>query len=134
MYEADAFAEISDSKAAPASLGPVVEQEPLIRQLVSTVLRRRGWTVSEARDGSVALSVVGAGSDAFAIDHEMRAVLGIRLAEVMGEPDDEVPGTAPWGRRGAERSVSSPGGRRTAIASKPIPVEELVAATGSIGD
>jgi PleD family two-component response regulator len=58
-YDADALAARSDSDDESTPLALVVDDEPLIRQLVSTVLRRRGWTVIEAADGSVALSVVG---------------------------------------------------------------------------
>src|ERR1035437_9138381 len=78
-HEADAVAALSDRDAPPARLALVGDDEPLIRQLVSTVLRRRGWAVIEAADGSVALSVVGGGP------------VAMRLAEQIRELDDELP-------------------------------------------
>src|SRR5665811_867070 len=83
-YDADAAAELSESDDEPAPLAVVVDDEPLIRQLVSTVLRRKGWTVIEAADGSMALSVVGAGPvDLLVTDYEMPFISGLRLAEQM---------------------------------------------------
>src|ERR1035437_2921467 len=93
-HEADAVAALSDRDDAPVPLAVVVDDEPLIRQLVSTVLRRRGWSVIEAADGSVALSVVGGGPvDLHVTDYEMQFVSGVRLAEQLRELHNELPVT-----------------------------------------
>jgi len=134
-YDADAAAELSESDDEPAPLAVVVDDEPLIRQLVSTVLRRKGWTVIEAADGSMALSVVGAGPvDLLVTDYEMPFISGLRLAEQMRELDDELPVLMVSGRPDVARKLRSLKGPRTAFMSKPFPVEELVASIGSIVD
>jgi DNA-binding response OmpR family regulator len=134
-HEADAVAALSDRDDAPVPLALVVDDEPLIRQLVSTVLRRRGWAVIEAADGSVALSVVGGEPvDPLVTDYEMPFVSGIRLAEQMRELDDQQPVLMVSGRPEAARKMRSLNGPRTAFVSKPFPVEELVASIGTIVD
>ena len=121
-YEADGAAALAERDDDYSPLALVVDDEPLIRQLVSTVLRRRGWTVIEAADGSVALSVVGGGP------------VGLRLAEQMREFDDELPVLMVSGRPDSARKMRSLKGPRTALVTKPFPVEELVASIGSIVD
>jgi len=134
-YEAETVAALSDRDETPAPLALVVDDEPLIRQLVSTVLRRRGWTVVEAADGSVALSVVGAGPvDLLVTDYEMPFVSGVRLAEQLRELHNELPVLMVSGRPEAARKMRSLNGPRTAFVRKPFPVEELVASIGSIVD
>jgi DNA-binding response OmpR family regulator len=134
-YEAEAIAALSDRDETPAPLALVVDDEPLIRQLVSTVLRRRGWTVIEAADGSVALSVVGAGPvDLLVTDCEMPFVSGVRLAQQLRELHNELPVLMVSGRPEAARKMRSLKGPRTAFVRKPFPLEELVAGIGSIVD
>jgi two-component system response regulator MprA len=134
-YEAEAVAALSDRDETPAPLALVVDDEPLIRQLVSTVLRRQGWTVIEAADGSVALSVVGARPvDLLVTDYEMPFVSGIRLAEQLRELANELPVLMVSGRPDAARKMRSLKGPRTAFVRKPFPVEEPVAGLGSIVD
>lgn len=134
-YEAEAVAALSDRDETPAPLALVVDDEPLIRQLVSTVLRRRGWTVIEAADGSVALSVVGAGPvDLLVTDYEMPFVSGVRLAQQLRELHNELPVLMVSGRPEAARKMRSLKGPRTAFVRKPFPLEELVAGIGSIVD
>jgi DNA-binding response OmpR family regulator len=134
-YEAEAVAALSDRDETPAPLALVVDDEPLIRQLVSTVLRRRGWTVIEAADGSVALSVVGAGPvDLLVTDYEMPFVSGVRLAEQLRELHNELPVLMVSSRPEAARKMRSLKGPRTAFVRKPFPLEELVAGIGSIVD
>jgi CheY-like chemotaxis protein len=107
-YDADAVAALSDSDDETAPLALVVDDEPLIRQLVSTVLRRRGWTVIEAADGSVALSVVGEGPvDLLVTDYEMPFISGLRLAEQMRELDGELPVLMVSGRPDVARKMRS---------------------------
>ena len=123
-YEAEAVAALSDRDETPAPLALVVDDEPLIRQLVSTVLRRQGWTVIEAADGSVALSVVGARPvDLLVTDYEMPFVSGIRLAEQLRELANELPVLMVSGRPDAARKMRSLKGPRTAFVRKPFPVE-----------
>jgi DNA-binding response OmpR family regulator len=134
-YEADAAADLADGDEDFAPLAIVVDDEPLIRQLVSTVLRRRGWTVIEAADGSVALSVVGEGSvDLLVTDYEMPVISGLRLAEQMRELDDQLPVLMVSGRPDVAHKMRSLRGPHTAFVRKPFPVEELVASIGSIVD
>ena len=123
-YEAEAVAALSDRDETPAPLALVVDDEPLIRQLVSTVLRRQGWTVIEAADGSVALSVVGARPvDLLVTDYEMPFVSGIRLAEQLRELANELPVLMVSGRPDAARKMRSLKGPRTAFVRKPVPLK-----------
>lgn len=123
-YEAEAVAALSDRDETPAPLALVVDDEPLIRQLVSTVLRRQGWTVIEAADGSVALSVVGARPvDLLVTDYEMPFVSGIRLAEQLRELANELPVLMVSGRPDAARKMRSLKGPRTAFVRKPFPLK-----------
>jgi DNA-binding response OmpR family regulator len=133
--DVDAVAELSDSGEELAPLALVVDDEPLIRQLVSTVLRRRGWSVIEAADGTVALSVVGSGTlDLLVTDYEMPIISGVRLAEQLRAFDTELPVLVVSGRPEAVRRMRSLKGPRTAFVRKPFPVEELVSTIGSIVD
>ena len=134
-YEAEGAAALAERDDDYSPLALVVDDEPLIRQLVSTVLRRRGWTVIEDADGSVALAVVAEGAvDLLVTDYEMPLISGLRLAEQMRELDDELPVLMVSGRPDAARKMRSLKGPRTAFVSKPFPVEELVASISSIVD
>ncbi len=134
-YEAEGVAALAERDDDYSPLALVVDDEPLIRQLVSTVLRRRGWTVIEDADGSVALAVVGEGTvDLLVTDYEMPLISGLRLAEQMRELDDELPVLMVSGRPDVARKMRNLKGPRTAFVSKPFPVEELVASIGSIVD
>ena len=127
MYEADAVAELSDSGDESAPVALVVHEEPLIRQLVSTVLRRRGWSIVEAADGSMALLVVGGGpADSLGSDFEVPVISGVRLAEQLRQRDEEMPVLVGSGRPEAARKMRSLNGPRTASVSKPFPVEALI--------
>ena len=78
----------ADGELAPAAL--VVDDEPLVRQLVSAVLRHRGWSVVEAADGTVALTVAPETLDLLVTDYEMPAVTGVTLAEKLRQRDGEL--------------------------------------------
>jgi DNA-binding response OmpR family regulator len=135
MNEVDSVVELSDSGEELAPLALVVDDEPLIRQLVSTVLRRRGWSVIEAADGTVALSVVGSGTvDLLVTNYEMPVISGVSLARQLRAFDAELPVLMVSGRPEAARKMRSLKGPRTAFVHKPFPMEELVARVGSITD
>src|SRR5450759_4479712 len=122
MNEVDSVVELSDSGEELAPLALVVDDEPLIRQLVSTVLRRRGWSVIEAADGTVALSVVGSGTvDLLVTDYEMPVISGVSLARQLRAFDAELPVLMVSGRPEAARKMRSLKGPRTAFVHKPFP-------------
>ncbi len=59
----------------------VVDDEPDIRFMVRTRLRRRGWTVTEAASGQQALDIVRGGAPAaIVMDHKMPGLTGIETA------------------------------------------------------
>jgi CheY-like chemotaxis protein len=90
----------------------VDEREPLVRQLVSTALRHRGWSVLERADGTVALSVAPETLDAHVADYSVPSVLSPSAAR----------------KARAVRKL------RAAYAREPLPVEELVSAGSSSRD
>ena len=65
----------------------IADDEPNIRQLVSFTLRRRGYTILEAEDGTTALDLVRAGSpDLAVLDVMMPGMTGIAVVqEMMGD-------------------------------------------------
>jgi CheY-like chemotaxis protein len=54
------------------------------------VLRHRGWSVVEAADGTVALTVAPETLDLLVTDYEMPAVTGVTLAEKLRQRDGEL--------------------------------------------
>lgn len=105
IYSADATEELNWGVEEEAP-GPVFEREPLVRQLVSTALQRRGWSVLERADGTVALTVAPETLDQLIADYGMPSVL------------------SPSAARKA-RSIRS---LRNAFVREPLVVEELVSA------
>jgi CheY-like chemotaxis protein len=79
-WEFDAAA--ADVGAAPhAPLALVADDEPLVRQLVCSVLARHGWRTIEATDGVAALGQCAtADLDLLITDQEMPAITGLELA------------------------------------------------------
>jgi CheY-like chemotaxis protein len=73
---------------APAAI--VVDDESLVRQLVSAVLRHRGWSVVEAADGTVALTVAPETTGLLATDDGMPVSTGVTLAEKLRQRDGEL--------------------------------------------
>jgi CheY-like chemotaxis protein len=123
---------IADDDLAPVAL--VVDDEPFVRQFVSTVLRREGWSVLEAADAIAARAVADLGPlDLLVTDYDMPVVTGVALARQLRELDEDLPVLMVSGHPDAARKVRSLRGR-TAFAQKPVAVEELVASIGSIVD
>ncbi len=74
MRSRDEVAELSwTAPDAAPTFG--AKHEPLVRQLVSTALRRRGWSIQEAADGTLALMVGPENLDLLLADYAMPAVL-----------------------------------------------------------
>jgi CheY-like chemotaxis protein len=88
------------------------ESEPLMRQLVSSALQHRGWSVLERPDGSVALTVAPETLDALVADYGAPSVLSPSAA----------------------RKARSVRNLRNAFADEPLAVEGLVSAGSSARD
>jgi two-component system OmpR family response regulator len=133
--EDDAAVELAPDADAPIPVALVVDDEPIIRQLVSTVLRRRGWTVLEAEDGTVALTVAESEAlDLLVTDYEMPVISGLTLAERLRRTDADLPVLMVSGHPEVAHKMRKLHGRRTAFVRKPFPVEELVSSIGAITD
>ena len=110
----------------------VVDDEPLVRRLVSSVLRNRGWSVIEAADGPSALAVAPPELALLVTDFEMPTITGLALARKLRLRDGELPVLMVSGHPDVGGRMGSLRGSRTAFVSKPFPVEELIAQIGAI--
>ncbi len=110
----------------------VVDDEPLVRTLVSTALRHRGWFVIEAADGATALDLAPATLDLLVTDYEMPAVTGVTLAEILRRRHRALPVVVVSGHPDVAAKMDALRGPRTAFVGKPFPVEELISKIGSI--
>jgi len=115
-----------------ARIALVVDDEPLVRTLVSTVLRRSGWSVIEAADGPSALALAPEVLDLLVTDYEMPAGTGVTLARKLRLRHRKLPVVLVSGHPEAAASMTGLAGARTAFVSKPFPVEELISTVGSI--
>ena len=111
MESADAVVELNwgAEDEAPA---PEIEHEPLVRQLVSTALAHRGWSMLERADGTVALTVAPETLATLIADYSVPSVLSPSAA----------------------RKARSIRNVRNAFVREPLPVEELVSAGSSARD
>jgi CheY-like chemotaxis protein len=110
----------------------VVDDQPLVRRFLSTVLRRQGWAVREAWDAVSAVAVSDAEKiDLLVTDYDMPAVTGVALARTLRERQFGLPVLMVSGHPEAAVELKSLRGR-TAFAQKPISVDELIAGVGSI--
>jgi CheY-like chemotaxis protein len=133
MDEVDAESALRpDANDELAPVAFVVDDEPLVRQLVSAVLRHRGWSVIEAADGTIALTVAPETLNLLVTDYEMPAVTGVTLAERLRRRDGELSVLMVSGHPDVPRKMRNLRGPRTAFVRKPFPVEELVSTIGSI--
>ena len=127
----DGFGEAADVPAETADraagVALVVDDEPLVRTLVSTLLRRRGWSVIEAADGPSALALAPETLGLLVTDYDMPAITGVALAEQLRLRDDRLPVLVVSGHPEIAGELSSLWGPRAAFVSKPFPLEELVA-------
>lgn len=126
----------SDSRTntarAVAPVALVVDDEPFVRALVAAVLRRRGWSVIEAPDGSSALAMAPQMLDLLVTDYEMPVISGVTVAEQLRLRDGRLPVLVLSGRPDAAAWMRGLRGPRTAFVGKPFPVEELIATIGLI--
>lgn len=112
----------------------VVDDEPLVRQFVSSILRRHGWSVREAADAPAALAMADVELfDLLVTDFEMPVVTGVALAKQLRERDENLPVLMVSGYPEAARKMRGLHGR-TAFAQKPFAVEEFVSRICSIVD
>jgi CheY-like chemotaxis protein len=110
----------------------VVDDQPLVRHFLSTVLRREGWSVREAWDAVSALAVSDAEKiDLLVTDYDMPAVTGVALARTLRKRQFGLPVLMVSGHPEAAVELRSLRGR-TAFAQKPISVDEFIARVGSI--
>jgi DNA-binding response OmpR family regulator len=127
---AAATAEAADHGRAPVVL--VVDDEPLVRRFVSTILRRQGWSVLEAADAGAALAIADAGPlDLLVTDYEMPEISGVALARLLRTHDEDLPVLMVSGHPDAAGAMQGLDGR-TAFALKPFAAEELVTRVCSI--
>ncbi|MGD0019269.1 MAG: response regulator [Candidatus Limnocylindrales bacterium] len=115
---------------APVAL--VVDDEPLVRTLVSTVLRNQGWSVIEAADGPSALALAPETLSLLVTDYEMPQITGVTLAEQLRLRDDRLPVLMMSGHPDVAARLSTLRGPRAGFVSKPFPVEELISTIGLI--
>lgn len=134
MDEADALEEFRDDGQGVSPIALVVDDEPLIRQLVSAVLRHRGWSVIEAADGSTALTIAPHALDLLVTDYEMPALSGVALAAHLRKQDEDLPVLMVSGDPDVARLMRKLPGRRTALVPKPFPLEDLVSTIGALVD
>ena len=110
----------------------VVDDEATIRTLVSTVLRRRGWSVLEAEDGCTALDMAPDRLDLLVTDYEMPRLTGIALATRLRLRDGELAVLMVSGHVDVEARLADLRWPRTAFVGKPFGVEALISTIGSI--
>ena len=108
----DAVAEMSWSSEEEPPAAFEIERGPLVRQLVSTAMQHRGWSMLERADGTVALTVAPETLDTLIADYSVPAVLSPSAA----------------------RKARSIRNLRSAFIREPLPVEELVSAGSSARD
>jgi CheY-like chemotaxis protein len=88
----------------PIRSGPlalVAEDEPLVRQLVCSVLARHGWRTLEVANGLDAMRLCEVEElDLLIADHEMPAVTGLELVQAVRRQTPELPvlllSAQPW--------------------------------------
>jgi CheY-like chemotaxis protein len=110
----------------------VVDDEQLVRTFVSTVLRRRGWSVIEAPDGPSALAMAPERLDLLVTDYEMPSVSGLALAQKLRLRIRGLPVVMVSGHPEVAGLMDPLHGSRTAFVSKPFPVEKLISTIGSV--
>lgn len=113
-------------------LALVVDDEPLVRRFISSVLRREGWTVLEAADAIAALAMADRKPlDLLVTDYEMPRVSGVTLAEQLRASHRDLPVLVISGYPDVDYKMRSLRGR-TAFTRKPFAAAELVASVGAL--
>jgi CheY-like chemotaxis protein len=115
-----------------ALIALVVDDEPLVRGFVSTVLRRQGWSVREAANATDAMAIAAAGPlDLLVTDYEMPGLTGLALAEQLRISNSRLPVLMVSGHPEAVGEIRGLDGH-TAFARKPFAAAELVSTICSI--
>jgi CheY-like chemotaxis protein len=113
--------------SAVARVALVVDDEPLVRSFVSTVLRNRGWSVIEAADGASALAVAPEALSLLVTDYEMPIINGVTLAQQLRLQNECLPVLVVSGQPDVGARLSTLRGPHAAFVGKPFPVAELIA-------
>jgi CheY-like chemotaxis protein len=70
----------------------VADDQPLVRQLICSVLARKGWRTIEATDGVEALGLsIDESVDLLVTDYEMPTISGLQLANAVRRRTPDVP-------------------------------------------
>ena len=111
-------------------LALVADDEPLVRQLVCTVLARQGWRTVEASDGVEALGLdIDEQVDLLVTDYEMPTITGLELARAIRQRAPYVPVLVISGLP-VSAEISRDLGYR--FLPKPFELDELISAVGSL--
>jgi DNA-binding response OmpR family regulator len=122
----------AEAPRAAAGVALVVDDEPTVRRLLSTLLRNSGWSVLEAADGAVALSVAPPDLDLLVTDYEMPSGTGVDLARRLRRRHGSLSVLLVSGRPEAAATLTSIDGPRTAFVAKPFPAAEFLASVCAI--
>jgi DNA-binding response OmpR family regulator len=122
---------LADDVSVP-HLALVVDDEPLVRRFISSVLRREGWTVLEAADATAALAMADRKPlDLLVTDYEMPRVSGVTLAEQLRARHRDLPVLVISGYPDVDYKMRSLRGK-TAFTCKPFAAADLVASVGAL--
>lgn len=123
---ADALVEIGDPAPRPGTV-LVVDDDELVRQVTSRVLRQRGWTCHEAGRGEIALQMLAGGLavDAVVLDLRMPGGAGEDVLADLRRLRPELPVLLVSGFAGNETELVR--GPHTDFLAKPFTADELLA-------
>jgi len=113
-------------------LALVADDEPLVRQLVCTVLGRHGWRTIEATDGVEALGLdIDEQVDLLITDYEMPTITGLELARAVRQRAPDLPVLVISGLPVAAGVAQDLGYR---FLPKPFDLGELMSLVRSLGE
>ncbi len=117
---------------APGRVALVVDDEPLVRGMISRLLRVRGWSVIEAADADAALQAAPRDLDLLVTDYEMPSATGLALASQLRRRDQSLPVQMVSAHPEVAGQLEGLAGGRTGFVGKPFPVEQLLSTIGAI--
>ena len=118
------YPEASPSRQNPLPVALVVDNEPFVLLLLSTVLASKGWHVIQASDGCEALArIEGVELTLLITDFEMPGMDGIELARRVGLRDPKLPVLMVSGRPQQSLALEN---RPAAFLAKPFRIEDLM--------